>query len=108
MYITILFQILKSKYFYIALILITVIGYIAFLNIRLKNKDARIEKLNNEKKELEITNSLLYKDLSFKSNQLEIKNNFTNSSIEIEKAEDAKLTDKDTAILNSIISDYYK
>ena len=104
--ITIIFKIIKSKYFYIALIIIAILSYIYYLNINIKNKENKIKSLYKNIIELEATNTLLYKDLIFKSNQIYIKNSFTNSSVKIENMNNKELYDIE--ILNSIIADYYK
>ena len=104
--ITIIFKIIKSKYFYIALIIIAILSYIYYLNINIKNKENKIKSLYKNIIELEATNTLLYKDLNFKSNQIYIKNSFTNSSVKIQNINNKELYDIE--ILNSIIADYYK
>ena len=57
---------LKSKYFYMALIFISISGYIIFLNIKLNSKYREIDKLNNNIHKLEYSNYILNKDIDFK------------------------------------------
>ena len=45
MFITVLINILKSKYFYIALILIALIVYVSSLNIKLNIKNKEINEI---------------------------------------------------------------
>ncbi|WP_295160378.1 hypothetical protein [uncultured Brachyspira sp.] len=72
----------------------------------IKSKNREIKKLNNEIKMLEAANTLLYKDLSFKSDQIIIKEIYTGSGKAIETLEDRKLNSDEIKVLNNIIRDY--
>ena len=102
----VILKIIKSKYFWAFLILLAVGSYIAVLNINIKTKELKIKDLNNEIKMLEATNTLLYKDLSFKSNQIIIKEIYTNSDKAIETLDNRKLNSDEIEVLNNIIRDY--
>ena len=106
--INILKNILKSKYFYIALILIALIVYVSSLNIKLNIKNKEINELNNEIYKLEYSNKLLSKDNDFKKKQINISETFSKSDEYIGIIEDKKLSDDNIKALNSIISNYYR
>lgn len=99
---------LKSKYFYMALIFISISGYIIFLNIKLNSKYREIDKLNNNIHKLEYSNYILNKDIDFKERQLSIIENFKESDEYINNIDNKKLTDESIKALNSIINSYYK
>lgn len=96
-----------KKYILIAL-LIAIAGYIAYLNINIASKKNKIKDLNNKVVELETTNNYLYKDLTVKSNDIKIINDFSNSIGAIQLIENKNLTENELRALNTIISDYYK
>lgn len=102
----VILKIIKSKYFWAFLILLIVSIYVAVLNINIKTKELKIKDLNNEIMTLEAANTLLYKDLSFKSNQIIIKEIYTNSDKAIETLEIRKLNSDEIEVLNNIIRDY--
>lgn len=106
-----LFEFAKSKYFLLSLIVIIAVIYILFLNIQLNNKNKKINNLNDKIISLEIKNSVLHKDLTFKQNQIYIKQIFTNSDQAIEKMEkqnEIKLSDEYIKALKAVIYDYNK
>ena len=88
MFITVLINILKSKYFYMVLILIALIIYVSSLNIKLNIK--------------------LSKDNDFKKKQINIAETFSKSDEYIDIIEERKLSDDSIKALNSIISNYYR
>lgn len=102
----VILKIIKSKYFWAFLILLIVSIYVAVLNINIKTKELKIKDLNNEIMTLEAANTLLYKDLSFKSNQIIIKEIYTGSDKAIETLEIRKLNSDEIEVLNNIIRDY--
>lgn len=104
----ILLNILKSKYFYIALILLAIAGYIAYLNINIASKKNKIKDLNNKVTELEATNNYLYKGLTVRSNDIKIKDSFSNSSIVIDSITSNRFTDLEIFSISNVIADYYK
>ena len=98
----------KSKYFYIFLAVSIVIGIIIFTIFQLKSKDKKIDNLNKEIVSLEAENIFLNKDLTFKKDQIYIKEIFTNSDEIIEKQSEDKLSSNTIKALESIIYDYNK
>ncbi|MDO6994373.1 hypothetical protein Q5M87_10170 [Brachyspira innocens] len=108
MFITVLINILKSKYFYMVLILIALIIYVSSLNIKLNIKNKEIDELNNEIYKLEYSNKLLSKDNDFKKKQINIAETFSKSDEYINIIENKKLSDDSIKALNSIISNYYR
>ncbi|ADG71507.1 hypothetical protein [Brachyspira murdochii] len=108
MFITVLINILKSKYFYIALILIALLAYVSSLNIKLNIKNKEIYKLNNEIYKLEYSNILLSKDNDFRKKQINISETFSKSDEYINVIEEKKLSDNTIKAFNSIVSNYYR
>ncbi|EKV58130.1 hypothetical protein [Brachyspira hampsonii] len=108
MFIMVLINVLKSKYFYITLILIALLAYVSSLNIKLNIKNKEIDKLNNEIYKLEYSNKLLSKDNDFKKKQIDIVKTFSNSDEYIDVIEDIKLSDDSIKAFNSIVSNYYR
>lgn len=104
---SIVLSLLKSKWTYIIILLLSIIGYIAFLNIKLKVKDSTIDNLNNKMSELQNTNYFLYKDLTIKSNDNKINNSFNYSDNAI-ITESNNISESTLNIYNAIIDDYYK
>lgn len=103
-----LFEFFKSKYFLLSLICIIAALYIIFLNIKLNSKDKKIDILNEQIISLETENILINKNLMFKSNQMYIKDTFSNSDQIIEKQQNNQLSSNTIEALNSIIYDYKK
>ena len=103
-----LFEFFKSKYFLLSLICIIAALYIIFLNIKLNIKDKKIDILNEQIISLETENILINKNLMFKSNQMYIKDTFSNSDQIIEKQQNNQLSSNTIEALNSIIYDYKK
>ncbi|WP_157154550.1 hypothetical protein [Brachyspira murdochii] len=108
MFITVLINILKSKYFYISLILIALLAYVSSLNIRLNIKNKEIYELNNEIYKLEYSNILLSKDNDFRKKQINISETFSKSDEYINVIEEKKLSDNTIKAFNSIVSNYYR
>ena len=103
-----LLDFLKSKYFYIFLAVSIVMAIIIFTIFQLKSKDKKIDNLNKEIVSLEAENIFLNKDLTFKKDQIYIKEIFTNSDEIIEKQSEDKLSSNTIKALESIIYDYNK
>ncbi|MEI0606302.1 hypothetical protein R4K48_04975 [Brachyspira pulli] len=104
----IILKIIKSKYFYIALILISILSYISFLNVKLNSKTKEINNLNTKIVQLQSNNILLQKEIIFKEKQDMILENFSNSDKAIKKIKYKKLSDETINAFNSIVSNYYK
>lgn len=101
-------KIIKSKYFYIALILISILSYISFLNIKLNSKHREINNLNTKIVQLQSNNILLQKEILFKEKQYMILEVFSNSDEAIKNIEYRKLSDESISAFKNVISNYYK
>lgn len=106
--ILIIMKMIKSKWFWITIMLVAVAGYITFLNTRISAANNKIEDLQNNIERLEATNLLLYKDLQFQSNKVIIQSNFVTSDIAIDKIIPAKLDKESKEAVNIIIKNYQK
>ena len=82
-----LLDFLKSKYFYIFLAAVIIIGIIIFVSFQLKSKDKKIKELEEKlyTTKLELSNMAIQKNIAFESNKNYIENIYTNSSDSIEK-----------------------
>uniref|UniRef100_UPI003F4C7FE7 hypothetical protein n=1 Tax=Brachyspira catarrhinii TaxID=2528966 RepID=UPI003F4C7FE7 len=106
-----LFDFLKSKYFYIFLVAVIIIGIIVFVSFQLKSKDKKIKDLENKlyTTKLELSNMVIQKNIAFISNQNYIKEIYTNSNEAIEKlTSDKKYNSNEINTLDKIIKDYNK
>lgn len=104
-----LFELLKSKYFYIFLAAVIIISIIVFVSFQLKNKDKKIKDLENKlyTTKLELSNMVVLKNIAFVSNQNYIKEIYTNSNEAIEKLSyDKKYNSNEINTLDRIIKDY--
>lgn len=106
-----LFDFLKSKYFYIFLAAVIIIGIIVFVSFQLKSKDKKIKELEEKlyTTKLELSNMAIQKNIAFESNKNYIENIYTNSSDSIEKLSSDKEYDaNEVNTLDKIIKDYNK
>ena len=106
-----LFDFLKSKYFYIFLAAVIIIGIIIFVSFQLKSKDKKIKELEEKlyTTKLELSNMAIQKNIAFASNQNYIKEIYTNSNEAIEKLTfDKKYNSNEINTLDRIIKDYNK
>ena len=106
-----LFDFLKSKYFYIFLAAVIIIGIIIFVSFQLKSKDKKIKELEEKlyTTKLELSNMAIQKNIAFESNKNYIENIYTNSSDSIEKLSSDKEYDaNEVNTLDRIIKDYNK
>lgn len=104
-----LFDFLKSKYFYIFLAAVIIIGVIVFVSFQLKSKDKKIKELEEKlyTTKLELSNMVIQKNIAFASNQNYIKEIYTNSSEAIEKlTSDKEYDTNEINTLDRIIKDY--
>ena len=104
-----LFELLKSKYFYIFLSVIIILGIIVFVSFKLKSKDKKIKELEEKlyTTKLELSNMVVQKNIAFVSNKNYIDNIYTNSSEAIENLIDNKeYNSNEINTLNKIIKDY--
>lgn len=106
-----LLDFLKSKYFYMFLAAVIIIGIILFISFQLKSKDKKIKDLENKlyTTKLELSNMVIQKNIAFVSNQNYIKEIYTNSNEAIEKLTfDKKYNSNEINTLDRIIKDYNK
>ena len=104
-----LFELLKSKYFYIFLAVIIIVLIIVFVSFQLKSKDKKIKDLENKlyTTKLELSNMVIQKNIAFQSNQNYIKEIYTNSNEAIKKLNsDKKYNSNEINTLDKIIKDY--
>lgn len=104
-----LFELLKSKYFYIFLAAVIIISIIVFVSFQLKSKDKKIKDLENKlyTTKLELSNMVIQKNIAFVSNQNYIKEIYTNSNEAIEKlSSDKRYNSNEINTLDRIIKDY--
>ena len=104
-----LLDFLKSKYFYIFLAAVIIIGIIVFVSFQLKSKDKKIKELEEKlyTTKLELSNMTILKNIAFVSNRNYIKEIYTNSNEAIEKlTKDKKYNSNEINTLDRIIKDY--
>ena len=104
-----LLDFVKSKYFYIFLAAVIIIGIIVFVSFQLKSKDKKIKELEEKlyTTKLELSNMVIQKNIAFASNQNYIKEIYTNSNEAIEKlTEDKNYSSNEINTLDKIIKDY--
>ena len=104
-----LFELLKSKYFYIFLAVIIILGIIVFVRFQLKSKDKKIKELEEKlyTTKLELSNMVILKNIAFVSNKNYIENIYTNSSEAIENLiDDKEYNSNEINTLDRIIKDY--
>ena len=104
-----LFELLKSKYFYIFLAVIIIVLIIVFVRFQLKSKDKKIKELEEKlyTTKLELSNMVILKNIAFVSNKNYIENIYTNSSEAIENLiDDKEYNSNEINTLDRIIKDY--
>lgn len=104
-----LFELLKSKYFFIFLAVIIVVGIIVFISLQLNSKDKKIKDLENKlyTTKLELSNMVIQKNITFLSNKNYIESIYSNSRKAIENlAEDKEYNSNEINTLDRIIKDY--
>ncbi|MEI0447893.1 hypothetical protein R4J03_12665 [Brachyspira intermedia] len=104
-----LLDFLKSKYFYIFLAAVIIIGIIVFVSFQLKSKDKKIKELEEKlyTTKLELSNMAIQKNIAFQSNQNYIKEIYTNSNEALEKlTSDKEYDTNEINTLDRIIKDY--
>lgn len=101
---------LNNKWTYIVVLLLGIIGYILFLNIRLISKDKEIDKLEKTiyTTKTELSNRVLLKKELVKSNEVKVLSSFSNSDNAIMVISNKNLTKAELRALNTVIDDYYK
>lgn len=101
---------LNNKYTFIVILILGIIGYILFLNIRLISKDKELDKLEKSiyTTKIELSNMVLLKNELVKSNEIKVLSSFSNSSEAIMYISNKNLTKAELRALNTAIDDYYK
>lgn len=102
-----LLKILGSKWTYIALFILAIfIVVLIFINT-IQNYEETIDDLEEHIDNLEMTNKVLYKELQFQNEKLEILKSYSNSTKIIDSLEDNKLIDVNIEAIITISNDYY-
>lgn len=102
-----LLKILGSKWTYIALFILAIfIVVLIFINT-IQNYEETIYYLEEHIDNLEMTNKVLYKELQFQNEKIEILKSYSNSTKIIDSLEDDKLSDVNIEAVIAISNDYY-
>ena len=102
-----LLKILGSKWTYIALFILAIfIVVLIFINT-IQNYENTIDNLEEHIDDLEMTNKVLYKELQFQNEKLEILKSYSNSTKIIDSLEDNKLSNVNIEAVIAISNDYY-
>lgn len=102
-----LLNILGSKWTYIALFILAVfIVVLIFINT-IQNYEETIDDLEEHIDNLEMTNKVLYKELQFQNEKIEILKSYSNSTKIIDSLEDNRLIDVNIEAVITISNDYY-
>lgn len=104
---SIMLKVLSSKWTYVTLFILTVIITCSIFIFRIRAYENKIRVLNDAITQLEITNTVLYKDNLFKDEKLKILKSFSNSTSAIEKITDEELSYEEKEAVNAISNDFY-
>lgn len=102
-----LLKILGSKWTYIALFILAIFIVVLIFVNTIKNYENTIDNLEEHIDNLEMTNKVLYKELQFQNEKLEILKSYSNSTKIIDSLEDNKLIDVNIKAVITISNDYY-
>lgn len=102
-----LLKILGSKWTYIALFILAIFIVVLIFVNTIKNYENTIDNLEEHIDNLEMTNKVLYKELQFQNEKLEILKSYSNSTKIIDSLEDNKLIDVNIEAIITISNDYY-
>ena len=102
-----LLKILGSKWTYIALFILAIFIVVLIFVNTIKNYENTIDNLEEHIDNLEMTNKVLYKELQFQNEKLEILKSYSNSTKIIDSLEDNKLIDVNIEAVITISNDYY-
>ena len=102
-----LLKILGSKWTYIALFILAIFIVILIFINTIKNYEETIDDLEEHIDNLEMTNKVLYKELQFQNEKLEILKSYSNSTKIIDSLEDDRLSDVNIEAVIAISNDYY-
>lgn len=102
-----LLNILGNKWTYIALFILAIFIVVLIFVNTIQNYENTIDNLEEHIDNLEMTNKVLYKDLQFQNEKLEILKSYSNSTKIIDSLEDNKLIDVNIEAIITISNDYY-
>ena len=102
-----LLNILGSKWTYIALFILAIFIVVLIFVNTIKNYENTIDNLEEHIDNLEMTNKVLYKELQFQNEKLEILKSYSNSTKIIDSLEDNRLSDVNIEAITAISNDYY-
>ena len=102
-----LLKILGSKWTYIALFILAIFIVVLIFVNTIKNYENTIDNLEEHIDNLEMTNKVLYKELQFQNEKIEILKSYSNSTKIIDSLEDNKLIDVNIEAIITISNDYY-
>lgn len=102
-----LLKILGSKWTYIALFILAIFIVVLIFVNTIQNYEKTIDDLEEHIDNLEITNKVLYKELQFQNEKLEILKSYSNSTKIINSLEDNRLSDVNIGAVTAISNDYY-
>ncbi|CCG58022.1 unclassified [Brachyspira pilosicoli WesB] len=102
-----LLKILGSKWTYIALFILAIFIVVLIFVNTIQNYENTIDNLEEHIDNLEMTNKVLYKELQFQNEKLEILKSYSNSTKIIDSLEDNRLIDVNIEAVITISNDYY-
>ena len=102
-----LLKILGSKWTYIALFILAIFIVVLIFVNTIKNYENTIDNLEEHIDNLEMTNKVLYKELQFQNEKLEILKSYSNSTKIIDSLKDDKLSNVNIEAVIAISNDYY-
>lgn len=102
-----LLKILGSKWTYIALFILAIFIVVLIFVNTIQNYEETIDDLEEHIDNLEMTNKVLYKELQFQNEKLEILKSYSNSTKIIDSLEDDRLSDVNIEAVITISNDYY-
>lgn len=102
-----LLKILGSKWTYIALFILAIFIVVLIFVNTIQNYENNIDNLEEHIDNLEMTNKVLYKELQFQNEKLEILKSYSNSTKIIDSLEDNRLIDVNIEAVITISNDYY-
>jgi hypothetical protein len=102
-----LLNILGNKWTYIALFILAIFIVILIFINTIKKYEKIIDNLEQNINNLEITNNVLYKEIQFQNEKLEILKDYSNSTLIIDSLNDDKLNDINVKAIITISNDYY-
>lgn len=102
-----LLNILGNKWTYIALFILAIFIVVLIFVNTIQNYENTIDNLGEHINNLEMTNKVLYKELQFQNEKLEILKSYSNSTKIIDSLEDNRLIDVNIKAVITISNDYY-